>query len=58
MPPTEDFGFYDAQISYFQHFEEFFKQKINLVNSDTITAISQIPKCNPVPIRQHDVMMR
>jgi hypothetical protein len=35
-----------------------FQQEINHINSDTITAISQSPKCNPVPIRQHGVMMR
>jgi hypothetical protein len=35
-----------------------FQQEINLINSDTITAILQSSKCYPVPIRQHDVMMQ
>ena len=34
-----------------------FQQEINLINSDTISAILQSPKCNPVPIKQHDVMI-
>ena len=57
MPP-KNFGFLEAQIIYFQHFEEFSNNKLTLyINSDTITAISLSPKCNPVPIKQHGVMM-
>jgi hypothetical protein len=30
MPPPENFGFFEAQISYFQHFEEFSNKKLTL----------------------------
>jgi hypothetical protein len=30
MPPPENFGFFEAQISYYQHFEEFSNKKLTL----------------------------
>jgi hypothetical protein len=30
MPPPENFGFLEAEISYFQYFEEFSKKKLTL----------------------------
>jgi hypothetical protein len=57
MPPRK-FWISWSSDKLFPVFWGMFQQEMNLLNSDTITAILQSPKCNPVPVRQHDTTMR
>jgi hypothetical protein len=47
--PPENFGFFEAQISYFQHFEEFSNKKLTLHKSlkikpaDLLRLVKSIP---------------
>jgi hypothetical protein len=55
--PPRKFSISWSSDKLFPAFWGVLQQEINLIDSDTIIAILQSPKCNPVPIRQHDMII-